>query len=282
MLDRDTKWRQGDLLTQETAEKLNLISSQDENFHVVVISHDCDIPNTNEPKVEVIIAHAVDQADGQLSYTKNPRRLHLKYTQPNKEPLILELLQTNKQAVKKSRFSKQAKQHPATLSNKEKRVLKQWLAARYGRPAFPDAFERRLRRKANSRRDVKSQIARILKPDSKHLVALFFDLGEQRGIEEPADEPYVLSISVVYDAIEGSSTARQSAERVAQEIKTLFIKVYGEPEEATEIALEKCEAVADTHMTLSDLRRVDQWRLEHLSLRDEQSGDFLAAGEYLP
>lgn len=32
-------------------------------------------------------------------------------------------------------------------------------------------------------------------------------------------------------------------------------------------------------MTLADLRRVDQWRLESLSLQDEDQGDFLAVGE---
>ena len=48
---------------------------------------------------------------------------------------------------------------------------------------------------------------------------------------------------------------------------------------ATEIALDACEAVADTYMTLADLRRVDQWRLEYMSLRDDNQGDFLAIGE---
>ena len=46
-----------------------------------------------------------------------------------------------------------------------------------------------------------------------------------------------------------------------------------------EIALEGCSAVADTFMTLADLRRVDQWRLEYLSLREDPSSKFLAVGE---
>ena len=44
-------------------------------------------------------------------------------------------------------------------------------------------------------------------------------------------------------------------------------------------ALGACEAVADTHLTLADLRRVDQWRLEFISLRDDDQGDFLPVGE---
>jgi len=46
-----------------------------------------------------------------------------------------------------------------------------------------------------------------------------------------------------------------------------------------EIALDACEAVADTRLTLADLRRVDQWRLEYISLQDDDQGDFLSVGE---
>ncbi|MFN3982418.1 MAG: hypothetical protein ACK4SA_18735 [Caldilinea sp.] len=37
--------------------------------------------------------------------------------------------------------------------------------------------------------------------------------------------------------------------------------------------------MADTYLTLADLRRVDQWRLEYISLRDGEQGDFLPVGE---
>jgi len=86
-------------------------------------------------------------------------------------------------------------------------------------------------------------------------------------------------VSVVYDATEGGGQARESAERVAAQLGQLFERAYGKPDVATEIALDACEAVADTYMTLADLRRVDQWRLEYMSLRDDDQGDFLPVGE---
>ena len=73
--------------------------------------------------------------------------------------------------------------------------------------------------------------------------------------------------------------AVKQAERVAVVLMTLFEQAYGSPDVATEIALEGCCAVADTFMTLADLRRVDQWRLEYLSLREDPSSKFLAVGE---
>ena len=86
-------------------------------------------------------------------------------------------------------------------------------------------------------------------------------------------------MSVVYDATEGGGQARTAAERVAAQLRDLFEEIYGKPDVARELALDACEAVADTRMTLADLRRVDQWRLEYISLRDDDQGDFLPVGE---
>jgi len=54
---------------------------------------------------------------------------------------------------------------------------------------------------------------------------------------------------------------------------------YGKPDAATEVVPDACEAVADPSITLADLRRVDQWRLEYISLGDDDHGDFLPVGE---
>jgi len=275
MLGRDTDWRQGDLLTREAAAALGLVAAADERHRVIVIAHDCDLPHESELCVEVIVAEMVVKEDPQLSYAKNPRRLHLAYEGINTAPLILELRHGDRHSVPKADFAERAvKDHSLALPVDAKRVLKQWLAARYGRPAFPNEFEKRLRKGK-----VERKIAKILEPDAKYLVGLFFDLGEQRGTEAVEGEPYALSVSVVYDANEGGADARGAAERVAMQLRELFENTYGKPDVATEIALDACEAVADTYLTLADLRRVDQWRLEYISLRDGEQGDFLPVGE---
>ncbi|WP_198015496.1 hypothetical protein [Marichromatium purpuratum] len=248
----------------------------------VVISHDCDIPHPHEPYIEVILAKVVDRADGtpdpQLSHAKNPRKLHLVYDRLGGGSIVLELQHAKRQLVHKEAFREHATRFAdASLSEMSKRTLKQWLAARYGRPAFPNAFESRLGKRIRGK-EVKRRIAGILKPHAEHLVGLFFDLGEQRGVEVPDGEPYALSITVAYDAENGASAAREAAERVAQGLQELFTEAYGLPEDADEIALDACEAVPDTHMTLADIRRVDQWRLEYLSLCDDEQENFLPDG----
>jgi hypothetical protein len=281
MLTRDTDWRQGDLLTQETAAKLTVLNGAvGEKHRVVVITHDCDLPHDGETSVEVIVADVVTGANPQFSYAKNPRKLHLDYEIAGGQFIAVELRHAERRAIPKKEFAQHAaKDGSASLPVDAKRALKQWLAARYGRPAFPNAFEDRLRKPVDKKNTVERRIGKILEPEAKHLVGLFFDLGEQRSVEVPVGEPYALRISVVYDATEGGTQARQSAGRVASQLRELFEQVYGKPDAATEIALDACEAVADTTITLADLRRVDQWRLEYISLSDDHHGDFLLVGE---
>lgn len=279
MLGRDTEWRQGSLLTVEDAHALGLVESLDSERRVVVISHDCDLPNDAEKLIEVIVGLQVPAPDPMLANARNPRRLHLRFTSDAGDYLHIELSHTNRQQVSKDEFAKlEPRDGHYTLSADEKRTLKQWLAARYGRPAFPNAFEKRLRKK-RGKKTVEQRIAKILEPSSQHLVGLFFDLSEDRNDELADGEAYFLSISVVYDATEGGQTARETAEKVAGELRSLFEEAYGTAETATEIALEACNAVADTFITLADLRKVDQWRLEYISLREDPAGDFMAAGE---
>src|SRR5690606_15635897 len=238
-LTRDTDWRQGDLLTQEAAAKLALMLNDviSEKTRIVIITHDCDLPHPGETSVEVLFADVIAAADSQLSYAKNPRKLHLSYEVFDGQPIVIELRHAERRIVSKDEFKKYAvRDGSVSLPANAKRALKQWLAARYGRPAFPNAFENRLRKTIGKKSTVERQSGKILAPAAKHLIGLFVELGEQRFMELSTGEPYALSISVVYDAIEGGTKARQSAEAVARQLRELFDQAYGTPDVATEIA----------------------------------------------
>lgn len=278
MLGRDTKWRQGDLLADEEAYAMGLVEAINSNRYIVVISHDCDLPSEAEPFVEVIVGRLVQAPDPMLVNARNIRRLHLRFESESSGDMYIELRHIDRKLVSKTAFANLVEMtRNFLLPADEKRALKQWLAARYGRPAFPNAFEIRLR-KVIGRKSVESRIAKILQPEKSHLVALLFDLGAVKTSELEDGEPYWLSISVVYDATEGGPAARVSAEKVAVELRALFDQAYGAADTASEIALDTCQAVADTSVTLADLRKVDQWRLEYMSLGEGSDGDFLSAG----
>ena len=278
MLGRDTEWRQGSLLTDEDAHSLSLVDTEDPGKRVIVISHDCDMANDTEEFVEVIIGDVIGRQDPMFAKARNPRRLHICFIDAKGSGLCLDLHQARKRQISKTELARlQGRDDKSTLSDDEKRALKQWLAARYGRPAFPNVFENRLRKSVGRRKTVERQIAKILEPASQFLVGIFFDLGEERYCELPDGETYFLSITLAYDATEGGNDAREATEKVAEELRDLFEAAYGAPDTATEIALESCRTVADTYITLADLRKVDQWRLEYISLQEDE--EFLSAGE---
>ena len=278
MLGRDTRWRQGALVIDEDALTLGLVGERHTNKRAVVISHDCDLPNESEALVEVIVGSMVERLDAMLTGARNPRRLHIRYESDSGECVIIELRHDDLRRIEKSEFAAlNGCDESLALPDDEKRALKQWLAARYARPAFPNAFEHRLR-KSTGKRNVEQEIAKIIAPVSHHLVGLFVDLGSERNVELAEGQPYFLRIVVVYDALEGGHNARTMTESVAAQLQDLFEKAYGPPDSASDIALESCSALADTQITLADLRRVDQWRVEYLSFREDPVGDFLGAG----
>lgn len=276
MLDRDTLWRQGSIFRTSDAQAIGLIGSE-EGFVAIVVTHDCDIPNSKESDVEVIVGK-ICKKDKMLANAKNPRRLHIVY-QNNGTDVVIDLLQIDKQYVEKARFEEIGQPDDSfSLSDEQKRALKQWLASRYGRPAYPNSFENRLTSRDTSKSRLEKEIANILIERSEHIIALFFDLDEYRNVELPEEEPYILRIVVAYDAVEGGSEARRSAEDAAAEISRLFHARFGEPENATAILLETCTALADTQISLSDIRKLDQWRLEYVSIQDEPQTPYLASG----
>ncbi len=111
-----------------------------------------------------------------------------------------------------------------------------------------------------------------------HIVGVFIGLDGDKNVELVGDEPYCLSIFIVYSTESDPIVARKECDSLAISIKELIIKAYGKPEEATEISLESCAAIADSRISLADLMKVDQWRLEWLSLSEGEE-EFLNIGK---
>lgn len=282
MLGRNTTWRQGSVIPQAEAITAGLFSEGESNSkRAIVITHDCDLTNDKEENVEIIVGEIIDKQNKQFAHARNVRRLHLLYKTPPDDRKTIDLQITDKKSICKSFLCQGTPDHSFVLLDEEKRALKQWLAARYGRPAFPNAFESHLRKTVKKKETVEDQLRKLLESEdiSSHLVGIFFDLGQARATELENETPYDLRIIVVYDSTEGSTKARLTATDTATKIQEIFHLAYGEPEVATEIALEHCDAIPDTHFSLSDMRKVDQWRVEHISLHQNPQEQFLAVGE---
>src|ERR1700722_3871995 len=100
---RETPWRQGHLLKMETACRLGLTDTDPDNC-AVVISHDCDLANSNltaEPHIEVIVGKIVSKPNGSFMWGKSPRTLHLEVSREDTRTTI-ELVATNKRLISKT------------------------------------------------------------------------------------------------------------------------------------------------------------------------------------
>ncbi|MNJ54767.1 hypothetical protein D3C77_502230 [compost metagenome] len=165
--------------------------------------------------------------------------------------------------------------HSYGLSLTNKRILKQWLAVRYGRPAYPNAFEARLRVKMG--KDIlERRLAKLVEARGSSLVGIWVDLDTDKESELPPEDAYFLKMFLVYKTDGNLQEARVETETLATEIIDLFGKAFTGEEH--QIVLDACHAVADTSFSLVDIMRTDQWRVEHISL-SANDDSFVATGE---
>jgi len=163
----------------------------------------------------------------------------------------------------KERLANYSPNASVILQPKNRSVLQQWLAARYQRTGFPEEFERRLRGASLDRR-----IAKIIEPHGEHLVAILFDVDEGELVERRANDPYILSIYVLYYTGEDPGAAEKSATRAATAIFEEFRKRCFDPKGAWEgIELVSCEAVSDMAMPYARAMQLARLNLEYLSHR---------------
>jgi hypothetical protein len=271
--DRQLIWRQGDVLTDEAAKALNLQNSEntDQPF-VIVISHDCDLAAgvDKEPDSEVIIGRRIDKLGGD-SYGKTARRLHIEYLTEN-GPVTIELLATTKQSIAKSNLFEAHPRQDMWLDGGGIRILQRWLASRYHRAAFPEAFEYRLRAATiPGRKTFLKKIESILDAGGEHIRALLFDLDEGKDVEcKSPEDLYQLGIIVLYVSSQDEPIAAIAATKAAEELEDLFETAFYSPEVGwLNICLQYCDPVSDSAITVAQREMLKQWRLEHMSLQTD-------------
>lgn len=267
--DRRTPWRQGHVLTPETAGDLNL-GFDDSAPHpvVVVVSHDCDLAQApeNEPVVEVIVGRRVDSADGNLTHGKNPRRLHLPAMEQG-NPIYLELAATARRPVPKEGLLGHQPSAGIVINPNARNILQRWLASRYRRTAFPDAFDRCL-----DRTRVAKRMAKILEPLGDHIVAVFFDVDE--GVErehEGADDAFTLSIDLLYSTDTDPPAAEAAATQAARAITAAFQELCFDASTNRwhGIELLGCTPISDESLTYAMSLRLKRWNADYISLRSD-------------
>jgi len=269
--DRDTLWRQGHVLTEGAAAALGLAETP--NQIVVVISHDCDLAQAPEqdPRVEVIVGRRITKEDGNFTYGKTPRRLHVPFNDGTQQ-VVVELSAGAKSELGKAELAAYRPDENIALSPAERDTLQSWLAARYRRSALPDEFEDRLRRTK-----VRDRLLKIGAQLGKHVRAIYFDIdGGQDLVKAGADDVYELAIYLLYSTEDDSEAAEKAAIEMAKQFEQAFRDhCYDGTKKAwRDIELTYCDAISDEAMTIRQASHLQRWNLDYLSLR---SGDATSA-----
>lgn len=261
---RDTPWRQGHAISAADAIALGLTKKNENDAVVLVVSHDCDLAVedlSEEPAVEVIFGRRVPQANGNFSFGKHPRRLHLDVTDGDAKTCI-ELTASARVNVLKTALANYAPDSRLRVPASSLKILQSWLSSRYRRQALPDALVDRLR-------TVWPKLEKAGKTNTAGIIGFWLDFAPEDN-HLPQEEPYEVWLNVVFSA--DGPEHEKSATAAALVLRSAFEAEFKKNGKWSLIELRRCEAVSERDFTLRDMRETVEYKLEHLSLRADPQG----------
>lgn len=273
---RGTPWRQGHLLTDDAVKSLGLAHPDYPNDTLVIVAtHDCDLAQSteNEPVIEVVIGHRIDNTDGNYTHAKTARILHIALE--GDTPLLAEFVSTAKHSIPKEALANFEPAAGGRLTPPSQVTFQRWLAARYRRSAFPDEFERRLVRETK----LAERLAKAVRPHGELITAVLFDVDEgQELVRTGPNDVYVLDITLLhateldYEAAASAANAAKKAIQTAFEAK-LFDKQSGKWQH---IELRYLDVISEEALSYRQFTLMKPWRLEHISLGSDPQQPLVA------
>ena len=114
---------------------------------VIIVSQDCDLLNRSyeaEPNVVIQVVKQISSVDGNLTYGKNPRRLHIENVFASSCGQSAELLSSDMSFGDRAVLEKIQADCSRHLERQALRLIISWISSRYSRFAMPDNFVKRL------------------------------------------------------------------------------------------------------------------------------------------
>jgi len=148
-----------------------------------------------------------------------------------------------------------------SIPSQERGIFRRWMAQRYSRSEFPDAFVNWLKESGAGKR-----FERLGKKHSGSLVGIYFDLENDAERSDPT-EPYPLGIYLVYPTSDTDHEA--AAQKAVVELGEVFRSCCYRDSRWQWIELLYCDAISDKAFTLQAANTFRRWRFEHRSLSGE-------------
>jgi len=215
---------------------------------LVVMTQTCDLLQGDlekEPRVELLrLTPTRPSVGAPLGWTQHPRYIQIERSMP--ETLLYACIH-DRAWVPRERFDHLAPDPTRSLAPGDTRMLAKWLASRNLRPAYPDAFNDRLK-------PIHKDLARFWKAQKGNLRAAFcaFTCDD----ELPEEVPYEVEFVLVHPR----ALPPADAQALAEQFETIISPCEGIVAEA--------KAMADIDFSLAHLDRYTRWDLDHLSFSD--------------
>ena len=241
------KFRQGDVLDGAVVDELVSFSIDKkpdmppgEAYLLVVISQDCDIAQKEdrEPYIEFALCKKTDKEDGNQKNGKNPRSLQIE-----EDGGILAFSVHDKFRVRKTDIAANIECKKG-LSAFNLTVLKKWFGRRYTRAAFPDNFNKRLRR---SDRLLRNEI-------SSHVIEIYINVEDKELDDNIPYKPVILLVV-------SKDLEENTRDQIGDAYEDYFANEGIDPE---------VYVVTEKDITLADIRDHKRWDKDFYSLQGEE------------
>lgn len=227
------------------------------NAIYTLISQDCDIVNTDsekEPYVDLLLTKQNDTATENYRKGKNPRILHL-----NLDTNVLEYSIHDIVSVPKENLCKFEYDSSVVVTGENLSMLVSWLSNRYSRTAYPDEFNRRLRRNKTDKK-----IEKIMSQYGGNTKGIFVLLNTYG--ELPAESNYEFEfILLVEPRYYENEVAMEMIDECLEKIARCFDKL-------DEIKLISYKIRSMEDISLYDFLKYKKWDLDYLSYNENADG----------
>lgn len=251
-------WRQGAVLLPESASSPGVFEPLFKEIAaesiLIVITQDCDVVQTDfekEPHVEVLLARPITGTpNGNCLYGKNPRLIQFRVGERYFEVSCHDRARTDRRILANCR---PCEVH--SLDEDSILMLRQWLAKRYTRPAFPDQLNRRIKSKPHG-----PAISRILEQSGHLFQQIFLSCTPRYEELAPADSYRLIVWPTMTVDDHNDGDLRNQAIQAATDLEAALTKCPG-------IEVKKCEVRHQGQITLDDLNFFSEWDFDFLTHR---------------
>lgn len=261
---REHGWRQGSVLPSDLAKRVAAphFPEWGPDDRAVLVSQDCDVVHGSyeaEPSVELIRARISDAPNAVIRHGRNPRRLQLEGAQAG----FVDVSIHDRWIIPRTELESHPPDTEAAITGDALHVLVDWIAKRYTRAAFPDAFNDRL---AKSNKKIEKE----LKKNGELITGLF--LAIVPNDECAADESYKVGLRV-------TATPKTLTDPDNELALLRTTKLIAEAIAACNgLDVVDYALVSEASFSLADLQYFRRWDWDYRSHSGEPGGDIAPNG----